>query len=92
MLPRGFRLRLGGAAASGQSPGDAADGSTGGAIRSSRPAGGAKGPQLQKLLQAAVLRWRWFQAPGKEKSKGTGRKRGGQEGHPGASRNLWPVE
>ena len=33
-----------------------------------------------------------FKPPGKEKSKSTGRKRGGQEGHPGASRNLLPSE
>jgi hypothetical protein len=33
-----------------------------------------------------------FKPPGKEKSKSTGRKRGGQEGRPGASRNLLPAE
>ncbi|MFN9692439.1 MAG: IS66 family transposase, partial [Synechococcaceae cyanobacterium] len=35
---------------------------------------------------------RGFKPPAKEKSKGTGRKRGGQDGHPGASRNLLPTE
>ncbi|MFN9548609.1 MAG: DUF6444 domain-containing protein [Cyanobacteriota bacterium] len=33
-----------------------------------------------------------FKPPAKEKSKGTGRKRGGQDGHPGASRNLLPTQ
>ncbi len=33
-----------------------------------------------------------FKPPAKEKSKGSGRKRGGQDGHPGASRNLFPTE
>ena len=33
-----------------------------------------------------------FKPPAKEKSKGTGRKRGGQDGHPGASRTLLPTE
>ena len=33
-----------------------------------------------------------FKPPASEKSKGSGRKRGGQEGHPGASRKLLPVE
>jgi len=33
-----------------------------------------------------------FKPPGKEKNKSTGRKRGREEGHPGASRNLLPSE
>ena len=33
-----------------------------------------------------------FKPPAKGKSKGTGRKRGGQDGHPGASRTLLPTE
>ena len=33
-----------------------------------------------------------FKPPANEKRKGSGRKRGGQDGHPGASRNLLPVE
>ena len=33
-----------------------------------------------------------FKPSGNEKGKGSGRKRGGQDGHPGANRNLLPVE
>ena len=33
-----------------------------------------------------------FKPSANEKRKGSGRKRGGQDGHPGASRNLLPVE
>jgi transposase len=33
-----------------------------------------------------------FKPPANEQRKGRGRKRGGQDGHPGASRNLLPVE
>ena len=33
-----------------------------------------------------------FQPPARQKGKGSGRKRGGQEGHPGASCNLLPTE
>ncbi|MFN9645700.1 MAG: DUF6444 domain-containing protein [Cyanobacteriota bacterium] len=33
-----------------------------------------------------------FKPPAQEKTKGSGCKRGGQDGHPGASRNLLPAE
>jgi hypothetical protein len=70
-------------------------------MRSCRPAGGAKGPQLQELLHTAIERWcllplrgspECYKPPGKEKSKSTGRKRAGQERHPGANRNVLPAE
>jgi hypothetical protein len=53
-----FRSRLGCDAASARSPGDAADRSAGGVIRSCLPAGEAEEPQLQKVLQTALQRWR----------------------------------
>ena len=61
-------------------------------LSSLRQAGGAEGSWFQNSSKPPFRDGSDFNSPANEKRKGNARMRGGQDGHPGDSRDLLPEE